>query len=65
MTRISADQLASLAPQADVILEQEYRADFGQVIADRTTGKVLWKWCIIFALIFLLLESILLRIWKK
>ncbi len=65
MIRISADRLANLAPDAEIIQERDYRADFGQVIADRTTGKVLWKWCIIFAIIFLLLESILLRIWKK
>ncbi|MEL6924995.1 MAG: hypothetical protein AAFO94_13180, partial [Bacteroidota bacterium] len=40
------------------------RADFGTVIGERNRGVILWKWCLILALIFLALEVLLLRLWK-
>ncbi|MEM7101964.1 MAG: BatA domain-containing protein [Bacteroidota bacterium] len=33
-------------------------------IEERKRGVVLWKWCIILALLFLLIEILLLRLWK-
>jgi len=40
------------------------RADFGQLIGERNRGVILWKWCLILALLFLALEVLLLRLWK-
>lgn len=40
-------------------------ADFGTTIGEINKGVVLWKWCLIIALAFLLLEILLLRFWKS
>ena len=39
-------------------------ADLGQVIKQKDQGIRFWKWCLILALIFLALETLLLRLWK-
>ncbi len=46
------------------IIDNSVDANFTSVIGDRERGIVLWKWCLIFVLIFLLLETLLLRYWK-
>ncbi len=38
--------------------------DLSKVIGQRERGVVLWKYCLIFALIFLAIEVLLLRFWK-
>ena len=39
-------------------------ADLGQVIKQKDQGIRFWKWCLILALIFLAIETLLLRFWK-
>lgn len=50
-------------PNMDVINETA-SANFGTQIAERSRGVILWKWCLILALIFLGIETLLLRFWK-
>ena len=38
--------------------------DITKVLADIGQGKKLWKWCIILVLLFLSIETALLRLWK-
>ncbi len=40
------------------------RANLTEVVGERSQGVVLWRWCLILALIFLALETLLLRFWR-
>ena len=44
---------------------EDKRKDFGQLIKEKQSGKELWKVFILLALLFLLLEILLLRFWKN
>jgi len=46
------------------ILENVSRADLSQLVGTQSQGLTLWRWCIILALIFLGLESLLIRVLK-
>jgi len=46
------------------VIESASRATLTPLIGDRSRGIVLWRWCLIAALIFLGLEVLLLRLWK-
>jgi len=46
------------------IISAAAKANFEQLIGERSQGIVFWRWCIILALVFLALEVLLLRIWK-
>lgn len=48
-----------------VFMNTEQLASLGQFIQEFDRGKVFWKYCLIFALVFLLLESLLLRFFKN
>ena len=39
-------------------------ANFSQVVDEQERGIVLWRWCVVFALLFLALEVLFLRLWK-
>jgi len=47
------------------IIENAQNANFTQLIGEKEKGVSLWKWCLILALIFLALESLIIRLWKK
>ncbi len=57
------DISADISPTAEII-NQTATADISQVIQNKKSGIQLWRWCLILALVFLLIETILLRIWK-
>jgi hypothetical protein len=42
----------------------ENKASFEAEIEERSQGVVLWRWCLILALLFLLFEVLILRFWK-
>ncbi len=44
--------------------ENAQDANFTQLIGEKENGTALWKWCLIFALIFLAIETLLIRFWK-
>jgi hypothetical protein len=46
------------------VLSQNAEANFSQVVGEQERGIVLWRWCVIFALLFLALEVLFLRLWK-
>ena len=57
MTAFGNKQLNVLKPNADT--------NFVQLVGERSRGILLWKWCVIFALIFLLAEELLVRFFKN
>lgn len=63
---INVDGLAKMTQNnpAFSIVDSSKNANFAELIKERSTGIVLWRWCIIFALIFLAIEVLLLRFWK-
>ena len=46
------------------ILTDSMEADLGTIIKEKDQGQSLWRWCLILALIFLAIETLLLRFWK-
>ncbi|MCC6411318.1 MAG: BatA and WFA domain-containing protein [Saprospiraceae bacterium] len=46
------------------VLSENTEANFAQVVGEQNQGIVLWRWCVIFALLFLALEVLFLRLWK-
>lgn len=61
----SKDDLENLATVPNVnVIDATVRANFEQLIGERSQGIVLWRWCVILALIFLAVEVLLLRFWR-
>ncbi|NNE26371.1 MAG: VWA domain-containing protein [Saprospiraceae bacterium] len=46
------------------IIDNVVAADLGIIIKEKDKGVILWRWCLILALIFLGIETLLLRFWK-
>lgn len=46
------------------VISETDSQNFGTTIEERSRGVVLWRWCLILALIFLAIEVLLLRFWK-
>lgn len=46
------------------VISATQNANFSELIGERSQGVVLWRWCLILALLFLLAEVLLLRFWK-
>jgi hypothetical protein len=62
----SSDDLNKLSESSAVnLLDGSLKADFSQYINQKDKGIVLWWWCLILALIFLAIETILLRVWSE
>lgn len=59
-----ADELADLVGTDVSIIEGGTAQDFSEIITTQSKGTPLWKWCLVLALIFLALETLLLRFWK-
>ncbi|MEO6038487.1 MAG: hypothetical protein ABIQ93_08740, partial [Saprospiraceae bacterium] len=51
-------------PKNIQVLNENAEANFTQVVGEQSQGIVLWRWCVIFALLFLALEVLFLRLWK-
>ena len=60
----NATDLAEAAGTRATIIEGTNAVDITQLIGERSRGIVMWRWFIIAALAFLILEALLLRIWK-
>jgi hypothetical protein len=61
----SADDLRKAVGEAVDIIEGTYAQDFSTVVSAQSQGTHLWKWCLILTLLFLLAETLLLRLWKS
>jgi hypothetical protein len=46
------------------IIEQTQQANLGEYIQEKDKGIILWKYCLILALIFLALEAMIIRFWS-
>ena len=57
-------ELRELVGSRAGIIEAAARANFEVLIGERNQGVVLWRWCLVFALLFLAMEQLLLRFWK-
>lgn len=56
--------LAEGLPSNMKVLSTNAEANFSQVVNEQERGIVLWRWCVVFALLFLALEVLFLRLWK-
>lgn len=67
LERYTAGELVTLYENAALknfsLIDVEDK-DVSKVLADMSRGTKLWKWCILFALLFLAAEVLLLRFWK-
>jgi hypothetical protein len=64
LTYLSSDELEAQRTPNMKILNESAAADLTQVVDEQNQGIVLWRWCVIFALLFLALEVLFLRLWK-
>jgi len=64
LTYQPAEKLTEGLPSNFTVLNESAEANFGQVVQEQERGIVLWRWCVIFALLFLALEVLLLRFLK-
>jgi len=46
------------------VLAEGMEKNFAQIVGEQNQGIVLWRWCVVFALLFLVLETLFLRLWK-
>ena len=66
MEMSSSSSLDALADRSGInLLDASLKADFSSYINEKDKGIVLWRWCLIFALIFLAIEILLLRTWSE
>lgn len=64
LTYKGEEALAEGLPANMKVLSENAEANFSQVVGEQERGIVLWRWCVIFALLFLALEVLFLRLWK-
>lgn len=46
------------------IFDETAEANFTAVVGEKNQGVILWRWCVILALLFLAVETLILRYWK-
>ncbi len=63
-THLDNEQLADLTNERVSIIEAGSDAALTARISERNQGRTFWRWCLIAALVFLGLETLLLRFWK-
>ncbi|MEM1321769.1 MAG: BatA domain-containing protein [Bacteroidota bacterium] len=56
--------LSTLVGDRIKVIDASTISDLTPLIGERSRGIVLWRWCLILALVFLGLEALLLRFWK-
>lgn len=61
---LSLDQLEERFGDHSTIIQQTQQANLGEYIQQKDRGIILWKYCLILALIFLALETLIIRFWS-
>ncbi len=61
---MSIDELTDKYGSNANVINNIANADLGTIIKEKDQGIRFWKWCLILALIFLAIETLLLRFWK-
>jgi Aerotolerance regulator N-terminal len=64
LSYLNGEELAQLKRNNVAIMDETNEANFTQIVDEQNQGITLWRWCIIFALLFLALEVLFLRLWK-
>ena len=64
LSYIPKDQLKENAPEHVSVILNKPEESLAEVVSDRSRGVVLWRWCVILALLALAGEILLLRFWK-
>jgi len=64
LSTYSEKQIQELTEESASILNVPPSRDAGEYIQKAISGQSLWKYCLIFTLLFLAVEQILLRFWK-
>ncbi len=64
LSYLSESALSEKAGNNISVLTGNASASLEELVSDRSKGIVLWKWCIIIALLALAVEVLLLRFWK-
>lgn len=64
LSYLNSTELSDMVGDRLSIIDANARANFTTLIGERSRGVVLWRWCVILALLFLALEVLLLRFWK-
>ncbi len=64
LDHMTKQELETAYGEASNILDNTMNADLTSIIKQKDKGVALWKWCLILALIFLAIETLLLRFWK-
>jgi Aerotolerance regulator N-terminal len=64
LTKLATSELESqLKPNISIVQTDSQTAMAG-IVGEKNQGVTLWRWCIVFALLFLALEVVFLRLWK-
>jgi hypothetical protein len=61
----SAVDLKKLCGEEVTVIDGTYTRDFKNILAGEKKGTPIWKWCLILALVFLLAETLLLRLMSE
>jgi hypothetical protein len=64
LTYLNTDELQNKVGPSTSVLDISDSSYLTQTIEEISQGIVLWRWCIVLALIFLGIEVLLLRFWK-
>lgn len=64
LANLTKSDLESRYGAAANILSNSMEADLSTIIKEKDQGITFWRWCLILALIFLAIETLLLRFWK-
>jgi len=59
------DDLKNKLKDKNIQFLEKIESDFAKLVGELDKGIVLWKWCLIGALLFLLIEMLLLRFWRE
>ncbi len=60
----TSDELKSKLPSNIKLMDLNAEASLTAMVGEKDQGIILWKWFVVFALIFLALESLIIRFWK-
>lgn len=65
LQHFTEEELEGMLSPGMQLIKASLNADFGTIIGERSQGIILWRWCLILALLFLLAEILLLRLWPN
>ena len=64
MANLNTTDLRDVTNDFIKVIDNTAAASLTPIIGERSRGVILWRWCLILALIFLGVETLLLRFWR-